>query len=96
MAKKCAICTILLDVLCPNPLCPGHHNDSRGTICAYCASNARAEVPFSAHLAPSILSTLEGLNRIWMTNNHRRLSRLSPNPPRYPPCWGHIHKVWVE
>jgi hypothetical protein len=60
MAKKCAICTILLDVPCPHPLCPGHHNESLGTICAYCASNARAEVPFSAHLAPSILSTLEG------------------------------------
>jgi hypothetical protein len=60
MAKKCAICTILLDVPCPHPLCPGHHNESVGDMCAYCASNQREEGPFSADLAPSLLSTLEG------------------------------------
>lgn len=59
MAKKCAICTILLDVPCPHPLCPGHHNESVGDMCAYCASNEREEVPFSAYLTPSLWSSLE-------------------------------------
>jgi hypothetical protein len=41
MAKTCASCDILLDVSCTNPACDGHHNDSRGDVCVYCATNER-------------------------------------------------------
>jgi hypothetical protein len=59
MENKCAICSILFDVACPNPLCAGHHNASVGDICAYCASNEREEVLFLCNLHPSLLSSLE-------------------------------------
>jgi hypothetical protein len=41
MPKKCALCGILLDVPCTNPACDGHHNDSQGDVCVYCATNER-------------------------------------------------------
>jgi hypothetical protein len=41
--KKCTICGIILNVPCLNPVCPGHQNESRGDICAYCATNQRAQ-----------------------------------------------------
>ena len=44
MEKKCAICGILLDMPCPAFACPGHRNESVGEMCAYCATNERAEV----------------------------------------------------
>ena len=59
MENKCAICSILFDVSCPNPLCSGHHNGSVGDICAYCATNEREEVLFLRNLHPSLLSSLE-------------------------------------
>jgi hypothetical protein len=39
--KKCINCRIVLDLPCPNPLCPGHDNDSLGDLCQYCATNQR-------------------------------------------------------
>ena len=59
MENKCAICSILFDVPCPNPLCAGHHNESVGDICAYCATNEREEGLFLRNLHPSLLSSLE-------------------------------------
>ena len=41
MRKKCASCGILLDVLCTNPVCDGHHNESVGEVCLYCTTNKR-------------------------------------------------------
>jgi hypothetical protein len=55
MAKKCATCHILLDVPCTNPACDGHHNDSVGEVCVYCATNERAHL---RQLASPLVSTL--------------------------------------
>src|SRR5262245_61109757 len=46
MPQKCSLCDILLDVPCPNPLCEGHHNESCGELCRYCAANERQDLPF--------------------------------------------------
>ena len=62
MEKKCAICNILLDVLCPALGCPGHHNESVGDVCAYCATNEREEVLLLRNLSPSLVSSLEGFD----------------------------------
>ena len=59
MPRKCALCSILLDIPCVTLACRGHHNESVGDICAYCAANEREEVLFLRHLAPSLFSTLE-------------------------------------
>jgi hypothetical protein len=56
---KCAICAILLDVPCVTSACPGHHNESVGDICMYCATNEREEVLALRNFFPSILSSLE-------------------------------------
>jgi hypothetical protein len=58
MEKKCAICHILLDVLCTAPGCPGHRNESVGDICAYCADNQQEEVLLLGNLAASLASSL--------------------------------------
>ena len=58
MQKKCAICSILLDIQCANLVCSGHHNESVGDICAYCAANER-EIVLFLHLSPALLSSLE-------------------------------------
>ena len=39
--KNCLICHIVLDLPCPNPVCPGHQNASIGDLCRYCATNQR-------------------------------------------------------
>ena len=44
MSKKCAHCGIRLDVPCTNPACDGHHNDSMGDVCVYCATNERTRL----------------------------------------------------
>ena len=59
MEKKCAICCILLDVPCSASTCAGHHNESVGDICAYCAANEREEVLLLGQIDPSIVSSLE-------------------------------------
>ena len=48
MPKKCARCGIRLDVPCTNPVCDGHHNERRGDVCVYCATNERSTPGFSA------------------------------------------------
>ena len=49
--KKCTICDIILNVPCLNPCCGGHQNESRRDLCAYCATNQRAQplAPPEAH-----------------------------------------------
>ena len=41
MENKCQKCEILLDILCINPVCIGHQNESMGGVCYYCATNQR-------------------------------------------------------
>ena len=59
MQKKCALCCILLDIPCVTLACPGHHNESVGDVCAYCAANEREDVLFLRNLAPCLFSSLE-------------------------------------
>jgi hypothetical protein len=54
MQDKCAICGILFGVPCPNPVCSGHHNESVGDRCAYCADNEREDVVVLGNFAPSL------------------------------------------
>ena len=56
MENKCKKCEILLDVLCINPVCIGHQNESMGGICYYCATNQR-EISFSINNLQSLLSS---------------------------------------
>ena len=58
MANKCARCSILLDVPCPNPACDGHHNESVGEVCVYCATNERTHLRDLRQLSSPIVSTL--------------------------------------
>ncbi len=58
MQKKCPICFILLDIRCVNLICHGHHNESVGDICAYCATKERENMLFF-HPSPALLSSLE-------------------------------------
>jgi hypothetical protein len=59
--KKCLSCHIVLDRLCPNPICPGHHSDSRGDLCAYCATNQRHAWLQHCELLSGFVSTLGAL-----------------------------------
>ena len=52
MQKKCTNCSILLDIPCVTLACPGHHNESVGEICAYCAANEREDGLFFHNLVP--------------------------------------------
>jgi hypothetical protein len=61
LAKKCASCGILLDMPCPHTACDGHHNDSVGEVCAYCATNARADRGWLRTLASPLVSTLDDI-----------------------------------
>src|SRR5215813_15270685 len=46
MEKKCVRCDILLDVPCAHPGCAGHHNESWGDVCVYCATNERENMDY--------------------------------------------------
>ena len=59
MPKKCRNCSILLDIPCVTLGCPGHHNESVGEVCAYCAANEREAAFFFDNLASCIVSSLE-------------------------------------
>ena len=61
MGKKCARCAILLDVPCLHPACDGHHNDSRGDVCTYCATNERERLLSLGALSPLLCSSLAAL-----------------------------------
>ena len=56
MENKCKSCGIILDVLCTNPVCTGHHNESIGDICYYCATNQR-EKSLDIRNAQSLISS---------------------------------------
>ena len=56
MENKCKRCEILLDVLCINPVCIGHQNESMAGLCYYCATNQR-ETFFNANKLQSLLSS---------------------------------------
>ncbi len=58
MAKQCASCGILLDVSCTHSACDGHHNESVGEVCAYCATNERAHLRSLRTLASPLFSSL--------------------------------------
>jgi hypothetical protein len=73
MPKKCAICDILLDVLCGNPACDGHHNESIGDVCGYCATNERENMR-SLRRAPHLLvSSLADTGTEWTEHEERSL-----------------------
>jgi hypothetical protein len=61
MPKKCALCGILLDVLCTNTACDGHHNESVGEVCRYCADNERTKSPFVHERSPFLASSLRDI-----------------------------------
>ena len=46
MHQKCALCGMLMDVPCSNPVCGGHRNASVGDVCLYCADNERSNRHF--------------------------------------------------
>jgi hypothetical protein len=58
MRKKCVSCGILMDVLCTNPVCDGHHNESVGEVCLYCATNEREKTLFCRELSTPFFSSL--------------------------------------
>jgi hypothetical protein len=59
--KKCPICDILLDVPCLNPSCDGHQNESWGDLCAYCATNQRAQPLWPPAAHPLLHSSLRDI-----------------------------------
>jgi hypothetical protein len=59
MPKKCLNCSILLDIPCVTLACPGHHNESVGEVCAYCAANEQEDRLFCNNVTPSLVSGLE-------------------------------------
>ena len=58
LPKKCANCGIRLNVPCMNPACEGHHNESRGDVCVYCATNERTRMDSLRKLPSLICSSL--------------------------------------
>jgi len=58
LEKKCASCGIILDVLCTNPICDGHLNESVGDVCLYCATDERSKTLFSREFATLFFSSL--------------------------------------
>src|SRR4030095_13093251 len=59
LAKKCALCGLLLDRPCPAFAYPGHRNERVGERCAYGATNERDAGLSLRHLSPSLVSSLE-------------------------------------
>jgi hypothetical protein len=58
LPKKCAHCGIMLDVPCTNPACEGHHNESMGEVCVYCATNERIHMRSLRKLSFPLASSL--------------------------------------
>jgi hypothetical protein len=58
MRKKCVSCGILLDAPCPNSACDGHHNESIGDVCVYCATNEREKTLFCREVSTLFFSSL--------------------------------------
>jgi len=71
MEKKCAICDILLDIACANPVCAGHHNESMGDVCVYCATNERENMDYLRTCARFLVSSLEDTGSDWTEQDER-------------------------
>jgi hypothetical protein len=59
---KCTLCEIILNVPCLNPCCGGHQNESRGDLCAYCATNQRAQPLWPPAAHPLLHSSLRDID----------------------------------
>jgi len=73
MEKKCAICDILLDVPCPHPGCAGHHNESWGDMCVYCATNERENRDYLRKFSSFCMSSLADAGGDWTEQEERAL-----------------------
>jgi hypothetical protein len=73
MQAKCVTCDILLDVVCANPECMGHQNESRGDRCVYCATNERETLRLLHTLSHPILSSSADSETDWTAYAARSL-----------------------
>jgi len=73
MQKKCAICDILLDVPCSNPACEGHHNESIGDVCVYCATNERGNLGYLRKFSSFLVSSLADTGSDWTEHEERAI-----------------------
>ena len=73
MSEKCASCDILLDVPCGNPACDGHHNESVGDVCLYCATNEREDLRYLRQLSHLLVSSLADTGTEWTEHEERAL-----------------------
>jgi len=73
MQKKCAICDILLDVACANPACAGHHNESMGDVCVYCATNERENLDYLRKFSSFFASSLKDTGSDWTEYEERAM-----------------------
>jgi hypothetical protein len=73
MLKKCVACDILLDMPCPNAACKGHHTESVGDLCVYCATNEREHMPFLRMLSDLLPSSLADCESDWTEQEERAM-----------------------
>ena len=73
MQKKCAICDILLDVPCSNPMCDGHHNESMGDVCVYCGTNEREKMLYLGKFSNPFFSSLGDIGDDWTEHDERAM-----------------------
>ena len=73
MQKKCAMCDILLDVPCPNPVCDSNHTESRGDICVYCATNERENLDYLRKFSHFLVSSLAETGSDWTEPEERAM-----------------------
>jgi hypothetical protein len=73
MEKKCVMCDILLDVPCAHPGCAGHHNESRGDVCVYCATNERENMHYLRKFSSFCISSLADTGSDWTEQQERAL-----------------------
>jgi len=73
MEKKCLLCDIRLDVPCAHPGCAGHHNDSRGDVCVYCATNERENMAYLRQVSRVYMSSLAETGSDWTAQDERAL-----------------------
>jgi len=76
MQKKCATCDILLDVPCTNPACDGHHNESMGDVCMYCATNERENMLYLQKFVNLFFSSLGDIGSDWTEQEERAMSEI--------------------
>ena len=76
MQKKCAICDILLDVPCSNPMCDGHHNESMGDVCVYCGTNEREKMLYLGKFSNPFFSSLGDIGDDWTEHDERAMREI--------------------